>query len=217
MEQKNITVPKTARYFTIGEVSEQTETIWFVCHGYGQLANYFIQNFHALDPRKHFIVAPEGLHRFYWERFSGRVVASWMTKEDRASDILDYVNYLDAVYTEVMAQFSNRKVKVNVLGFSQGTATVCRWLANGASKADALLLWAGVFPPDMDFDAKKQIFDQMKVYMVVGDQDEFLNEEEIKKQEAFLAEKGIGYELVRFEGKHEINKEALLRIMGTDS
>ncbi len=212
MKQKNIIIPKTARYFTLGEASGETETVWFVCHGYGQLANYFIQNFHAFDLTKNLVIAPEGLHRFYREKFSGRVVASWMTKEDRNEDITDYVNYLDAVYTEVLSELKREKLKINVLGFSQGTATVCRWLAHGKSKADALLLWAGAFPADMDFDLSKIIFDRLKIYMIVGDADGFISEEEVKKQQEFLNQHNVTYKLVRFHGKHEIPEETLLKI-----
>jgi predicted esterase len=212
MQQKNISVQKTARYFVLGEASEKIEQIWFVCHGYGQLANYFIQNFDSLNDGKQLIIAPEGLHRFYWKEFSGRVVASWMTKEDRASDIHDYINYLDAVYSEVLSQFKGRKIKINVLGFSQGTATACRWLANNRSYADNLIIWAGAFPTDMNFEKGKSLFNSANSFVVVGDADEFINEEEVKKHNQFLKNKGVQFELIRFKGKHEINQEVLLQL-----
>jgi len=212
MQQKNITVPKTARYFILGEATEKTEQIWFVCHGYGQLANYFIQNFHSINDGKNLIIAPEGLHRFYWKDFSGRVAASWMTKEDRGNDIVDYVNYLDMVYSEVLEELKNRKVKINVLGFSQGTATVCRWIANGKSKADNLIIWAGAFPEELNFEIENSVFNETNNFVVVGDKDEFLNEESIQKHDHFLKSKNVKFELIRFIGKHEINQEALLQL-----
>ena len=64
MQQKNISITKTARYFILGDASEKIEEVWFVCHGYAQLANYFIKNFEVLDNGKNLIVAPEGLSRF---------------------------------------------------------------------------------------------------------------------------------------------------------
>lgn len=213
MEQHNIIVPKTARYFMLGEAESTIDTVWFVCHGYAQLANYFIKNFESLDTSRNLIIAPEGLHRFYWGKFSGRVVASWMTKEDRASDIQDYVNYLDLVYEEVLAKFGNRKkIKINVLGFSQGTATVCRWLTNGKSKADNLIIWAGAFPDDMDYGFSKAIFDKLKTHVVVGDSDEFISEEELKKHLAVLDAHEINYQLTRFSGGHEIQLEAFKKV-----
>lgn len=210
MQQKNIQVLKTARYFILGEASEQIKQVWFVCHGYAQLANYFLKNFEALNDGKTLIIAPEGLHRFYWKGFSEKVVASWMTKEDRENDITDYVNYLNVVYSEVMETLKNKNVNVNVLGFSQGTATVCRWLANSKVEADNLILWAGAFPDDMNFKTDKMVLDKLKTYLVVGDADEFINEEGVEKHSNLLKENDIKFELIRFKGKHEIDKTTLL-------
>src|ERR1051325_8249497 len=121
MIKKSIRIEKTARYFILGDAG--ASSVWCVCHGYAQLASYFIKNFEPLNNGDNMIVAPEGLHRFYWQGYSGRVVASWMTKEDRLDDINDYVNFLDEVHNDVMKEFKGKKVKVNVLGFSQGVAT----------------------------------------------------------------------------------------------
>ena len=121
MDQKNISINKTARYFTLGNPNEKIETIWFLCHGYGQLANYFLKNFEILNNGKNLLVAPEGLHRFYLNGFGGRVGASWMTREDRLNDIKDYIGFLDQLYLEIVNPFKSRNIKINVLGFSQGT------------------------------------------------------------------------------------------------
>lgn len=210
MQQKNITVSKTARYFILGQRSEQIEQVWIVCHGYAQLANYFLKNFEDLNDGKTLIIAPEGLHRFYWKGFSEKVVASWMTKEDRESDIADYVNYLNLVYKEVLSGLKNKNVKVNVLGFSQGTATVCRWLANNKVKADNLILWAGAFPDDTNFKTDKAVLDKLKTFVVVGDADEFIDEAGVEKHSSLLKENNIKFELIRFKGKHEIDNATLL-------
>ena len=46
MPTKNhIQVTKTARYFTLGELNEKTLEVWFVLHGYAQLASDFIKDF----------------------------------------------------------------------------------------------------------------------------------------------------------------------------
>jgi predicted esterase len=207
MQQKKITIPKTARYFVLGEPTAAVTTVWFVCHGYGQLANYFIRNFEVLEAKHTLIVAPEGLHRFYWEKFSGRVVASWMTKEDREDDILDYVNYLDLVYAEVLASLKNKKVRIIVLGFSQGTATVCRWIATKKSPVDQLILWAGSLPADVHLEV--EAVKNFKIYLVAGNADEFIKEEQIKEYEQLLIEKKLPVEIIRFQGRHEIHEPTL--------
>lgn len=207
MQQKKITVPKTARYFILGDPTADITTVWFVCHGYGQLASYFLRNFEVLEAKNTLIIAPEGLHRFYWEKFSGRVVASWMTKEDREDDIIDYVNYLDLLYSEVLASLKNKKIKIVVLGFSQGTATVCRWIANKKSPVDRLILWAGSLPPDLQF--AQETLKNLQTYFVAGDADEFIKEEQVKEYTQLLTEKKLLFEIIRFNGKHELHESTL--------
>lgn len=213
MIQKNIIIPKTARYFVLGEPTEQIEEIWFVCHGYGQLANYFIKKFEVLNNGKNLIVAPEALHRFYWKDFNGKVGASWMTKVDRVDEITDYINYLDLVYEEVLLSFKNKKVRINVLGFSQATATVCRWLANKKPAIDQLILWAGFFPHDLDFENDKNYFNTIKPTVLIGKKDEFYNSEDIEKHKITMKEKEFVFDVIHFDGKHEIPEDILLQLI----
>lgn len=208
MLKKNIIVPKTARYFVLGEPGEHITTVWLVCHGYGQLASYFIRNFESLQTKNTLIVAPEGLHRFYWEKFSGRVVASWMTKEDREDDITDYVNYLDMVYEEVMQSLSYKAVKVVILGFSQGTATVCRWIAAKQRPLHHLVLWAGTLPPDTELS----VFKGFKIYFLAGDADEFIKQQHVEETEQLLVAHQLSYTIIRYQGRHEIEEATLLRL-----
>ncbi len=82
MKEHHLIIPKTARYFQNGELNQSTSEVWIVCHGYGQLANFFLRKFDLLNSNTTCIIAPEGLHRYYLEGSAGRVGASWMTKED---------------------------------------------------------------------------------------------------------------------------------------
>jgi hypothetical protein len=34
-----------ARYYKLGEINKDTVQVWFVLHGYGQLAQYFLRKF----------------------------------------------------------------------------------------------------------------------------------------------------------------------------
>ena len=206
--QQHIVTEKTARYFLSGSIHKGIEEVWFVCHGYGQLGNYFIRNFSSIADSKTLIVSCEGLHRFYTDGFSGRVGASWMTKEDRLNDINDNVKYLNTVYKEVISELS-KNVKIIVLGFSQGGATVCRWLVKKEIKAVHLVLWASVFPPDLNFSEYSEAFSVTKTWLLCGDEDEFTNEEEINKHLRFLEENGISFQFIPFKGKHKIYPEVL--------
>ena len=208
-DSHHLSVPRTARFFTLGK-SGGTD-IWFVLHGYGQLAERFLRPFTPLDDGTRLIVAPEGLSRFYLE--SGRndkSGASWMTREDRLAEIADYVRYLDAVHAAVGAEVARR---VTVLGFSQGTATAARWLALGTARAQRLILWGGEVPPDLDLGAARGRWGGTELTMVVGSTDQFITPKILARDEARLAEHGIAYRVERFEGGHEIVPDVLRRIM----
>ncbi|MEY3237502.1 MAG: hypothetical protein RI883_1603, partial [Bacteroidota bacterium] len=139
---------KTFRYSTIGN-PETAKTIIYVLHGYGQLSEYFIRKFDELK-EKYFIVAPEGMHRFYLKGSSGRVGASWMTKEDRMNDISDNLNWLNQLDAEIASKYQfDKKI---ILGFSQGGAAAIRWFYNNQFKIDQLIIWAAVFPPDLNIE-----------------------------------------------------------------
>ena len=87
--EKHVNISIKAPYYVSNKLTDQTENIWLVCHGSGQLAMYFLKKFDGLDKEKNFIIAPQGLSKFYQENnnFSGRVGATWMTKEDRLTEI----------------------------------------------------------------------------------------------------------------------------------
>jgi len=211
--EKHITVERTARYFTLGELNEQTEHIWFACHGYGQLAEYFIKKFQVLDNGKTVVVAPEGLSRFYLEGFSGRVGATWMTKEDRENDIKDNINYLNKLYTTTTKDIKS-SVKITLLGFSQGGPTICRWFAESKIKFDRLILWAGIFPPDMNNDftfTAQYLLKDRPTYIIYGNNDPLLKPEHFAEVENYKRIKP-DLQVISFEGKHELNEEVLKRI-----
>lgn len=216
MQMKHIKVTKTARYFILGDTAGQIKQIWFVCHGYGQLGNRFLQKFTGLDNGQALIVAPEGLHRFYLQGFSGEVGASWMTSEDRLSDINDYVEYLDVVYAETLKELYNIPVKINVLGFSQATATVCRWIGHGRSKADSLILWGGPVPEDIDFNRAREIFNSLDLWLVVGNEDPFYQSRALYGSLTLLHRENIEYNLRQFPGGHEFKDDVLFELMQTD-
>ncbi|MBC6699509.1 alpha/beta hydrolase [Hymenobacter puniceus] len=212
-QEHHLPVTRTARYFQLGELTAATRQVWFVCHGYGQLAQYFIRHFAALsttDPTL-VVVAPEGLSRFYLQGTGGRVGATWMTREDRLTEIDDYVAYLNQLAASLLP-LAAPDVRVTVLGFSQGAATVSRWLAHAAFRPARLILWAGAFPPDMDFQAAGQLLRGLPVTLVCGDADEFVSPADIEKQRDFLRGFGTEPELLRFAGQHTLHAGLLQQL-----
>ena len=138
MQAHHFAARRTARYYTL-DPAGVAHQVWFVMHGYGQLAGAFIRHFQAVRDGHGLVVAPEALSRLYLPGHQ-RVGASWMTKEDRLTEIDDYLAYLDALYDRIFESVDRSRVTVHVLGFSQGAATASRWATLGRAHTDRLIL-----------------------------------------------------------------------------
>lgn len=211
--EHHLEVTRTARYWTLGDAAAADE-VWFVLHGYKQLARRFLRRFEPIAAPGRLIVAPEALSRFYTSPAPGRhgprsvVGASWMTREDRLSEIRDYVAYLDRLASVVLRGAE----EVTVLGFSQGTATAARWVSMGAVEARRLVLWAGYVPHDQDAERASEVFARTELVLVRGDADPGLTDELSARERTVLDEAGVPHRVVRYEGGHEIDGTVLARL-----
>lgn len=206
-----------ARYFTTGQLGPQTRQVWVVLHGYGQLSQYFIRKFNTLTSRQIYVIAPEGLSRFYLSeltdqgRKDNRVGATWMTRENRLMDIDNYIRYLDAVFHRELAEYTD--TPVTMFGFSQGCATACRWAVQGNIHFDRIILWAGIFPPDMDFSAAHDAMQGKEITMVCGRQDPYLTEERLAEFDELARKLQVTPKKLFFDGRHEIAEDVLLNLL----
>lgn len=193
-------------------------TVWFVLHGYGQLAGEFIRYFGDLATEDSLIVAPEALSRFYLvtpESAPARerpVGATWMTREDRDCEISDYVEYLDALYDDVAASAMNDGASVAVIGFSQGCATATRWVAHGRVRPARLVLWGGLMPPETDLSPGPSALHDARVTLVIGDRDHYVDAAMVAAEEVRLRTAGIPFDTIRFDGGHAIKRVVLQQL-----
>lgn len=220
IHEHHLTVTRTARYVTLGPTGDgAVRELWIVCHGHGQLAARFIRHFASLDDGTRLIVAPEALSRYYLDPPSSslsaadrRVGATWMTREDRLSEINDQVSYLDALHTHLVRHLDRDALRLHVLGFSQGAATVCRWLAASQVRPDDVTLWAGSVPPDLDLATGADSLRRARFTLVAGDRDEFATAEVLRQQELRLREAGIRFRFLSFDGGHHLDAATLARL-----
>jgi predicted esterase len=206
--EEKFKISKTVRYFTHGN-KDTADNIWIVLHGYSQLPEFFIRKFQQLDPEKNFIVAPEGIHRFYKKGTSGRVGASWMTKEARLDDIEDNHNYLNQLATQLLKTKSYKQRFL--LGFSQGGATASRWHNTGNFNAHNFILWASVFPNDISIDEGKSGMLKSNNYFAIGKFDPFFKGK-IEEIKSFFNDQSFSTKIKIFEGEHDIESDTLLEI-----
>ncbi|HEU4720632.1 MAG TPA: hypothetical protein VFS59_04655 [Gemmatimonadaceae bacterium] len=215
----SIHVRRTARYYTIGPTHGFPRELWVVVHGYGQLARRFIKSFAPLDDGTRLVVAPEALSRFYLDPIEERrthaeprVGATWMTREDREAEIADYVAYLEQLTWETRRHLAGAGPRIVVLGFSQGTATVCRWLAASELRADQLVLWAGGIPPELDAAAWSTRLHGASLTLVAGEGDAMVPASAVVAEGERLSAAGVAFTLLRHPGGHRVEEDALLRL-----
>ena len=202
-------VEKTAHFYTLGTPGPGVKRFWIICHGYGQLASRFIEQFQLLDLEENFILAPEGFHRFYWKDFTGDVVASWMTKADRLDEIRDYTTYLQGLYDDYIPQLP-ADVEIILFGFSQGCATICRWINASRPAFHRAVMWAGRIPEDIDYQPLLPYLADKTLFFAYGDEDPFLSiDNRVEKIKTLAASKGLSLVEWPFEGKHETRKTVI--------
>jgi predicted esterase len=217
----SIAVKRSARLAMLGPAGPGVRELWYVLHGYGQLAAPFLEDFRAIDDGTRLIVAPEALSRFYEGdararlHRDARVGASWMTREDRESEIADYIAYFDTVHQSLLARFGVEEMPVvSVLGFSQGGAAAARWVAGGRVNAARLVVWGSQLPPELDLADPGVPLRRTETVLVVGTTDVFATPKVVEKEVARLRAANLPFRFVSFNGGHRMDDDTLRALAG---
>lgn len=199
-------------------MSSRTTDLWIVCHGFGQLAREFLPLFEAIAIPGRALVAPEALSRFYMSQGNVHtpatpVGATWMTTEDRENEIVDYVAYLDLLLAGIIPRVSP-DATVTALGFSQGVATVSRWVAQSGPSLKKLVLWGGLLPPEFKDPRTIGGLVSQPLHFVSGTRDRYITPNLAASQFERLKALGISVSFTEFDGGHVIDSAALRSIAG---
>lgn len=195
MQELYFSFQQTRRYYQ--SELEGKQHILIALHGYGQLAQFFFRKFTAL-PENWGVLVPEAPHRFYLEGSSGRVGASWMTKEWRHQDIAENNAFLGQLIVKVRETYP--LASLHLLGFSQGGATAARLFQSIPTNFEQLILWASVFPPDIQ---KNDFPKRRKLHFVMGKQDPYFDSGQ--QQNVLNEYRELGFDIYTFEGRHDID------------
>lgn len=210
MEEHHLIVPRSARYYTLGDPSTVRQ-LWIVLHGYGQLGRFFLRPFTGFEQGRA-IIAPEGLSRFYTDTAHSRAGATWMTCEDRETEIIDHVVYLDRLADHLIGKNGSAPA-INVLGFSQGVATACRWSLLGKTAMQRIVLWGGTMPPEFEADQLAKGWRNTAVDLVHGKQDTVVDASVLLRNQARLREAGVAQRTIHHPGGHVLDGATLKRVL----
>lgn len=208
IQTSSLSTPRTARVFQLGSRSADLQEVWILLHGYGQSARHFLEKFEGWTAKNTLLLAPEGLSRFYVQGLDGRVGASWMTREDRENEIQDQLEYLN----RLIAQFDlESNCRLNLLGFSQGAAVVCRWYQTTPIRVKNLVLWGAGLPIETT-EKMAQKYNHTNCIFMLGTEDEFLKPEVLKDHFSRLDLLNFPHQVIRYEGGHTVTKAALKQL-----
>jgi len=193
-----IAVMTHGRFLVRPPVSGGPATIALVgFHGYGQRAEDMLRELEALrGAGAWLLVSVQGLHRFY-DRAGRKIMAHWMTSEDRELAIADNVAYVDAVVAEVAKAHPFERLVF--AGFSQGTAMASRAAAHAGARCHALILLGGDIAPEVLASGAPL----PKTVIGRGTSDEFYSPERFAEDTEALEARGVLAASVEFKGGHE--------------
>lgn len=211
--EHTIEVPRTARYYVLGDAVGGD--LWIVLHGFGQLAGDFIEYFAELNDGSRMVVAPEALNRYYTTGLSvpsaeRPVGATWMTREFRDAEMRDYVRYLDILHADLAAKHRPRRTVV--VGFSQGGATASRWVVQGSARIHTLVLWGATLPPDLDLAVARERLTAVRLKIVIGRTDQYINPDAVSRERERLTAAGIPFDLIDYDAGHAIKRGVLRKL-----
>jgi predicted esterase len=125
-------------------------------HGYAEEAETQLERLRAIaESARWLCVSIQALHRFY-ERRTNRVVASWMTRQDRELAIADNAVWVTRCIDAVAAEWPALP-KVVFAGFSQGVGMAFRAAVNAAPRVAGVIAVGGDIPPEIEPVALKQV------------------------------------------------------------
>ena len=201
-QEKEITYTTRNSYSTLNKLTEQTKTVWLVCHGMGYLSRYFLRYFKNLDAEENYIIAPQAPSKFYIQPRM-HVGANWLTREQTEIGMDNILNYMDAV---LEVEKIPNDVNFIVFGYSQGVSIAMRYLAKRQLKCNQLVLHSGGIPIELKADDFNYLSKATKVKLIYGTEDEYLDSERIKKEsDRALDLFGKRVDFLPFKGKHVVN------------
>lgn len=169
----------------------------FTFHGYGEDAAVNLAEVLRIPGIDDWlVVAVQALHPFYTKK--ERIVASWMTRQDRELAIADNIRYVQSVVDAAVRDFSLHS-HIVFAGFSQGVAMAYRAAAHMPSAG--VIALAGDIPPDITGRPDRSLLPHVLIGR--GTADEWYTGEKMAADETQLKDLAASCQTCVFEGGHE--------------
>jgi len=209
LDTLQMTVQRTALVAHHGPVGARHG--WLVLHGLDQRAAHFGRTWAVIPGHeRRRVLAPEGLSRHIMNTKTDATGACWTTVPDRPTDMRDTFKYLDQVVARLDAE-SGDGARV-LVGFSQGSIIAARWAAARDRVWDAVILWGGTIPQDVDARSLATRSKSGCVELVVGERDAYATPVRRATMQEALQAAGVNARLRTFSGGHRLDDATLAEI-----
>ena len=206
--EKTVTYTTENTYLTQNELTGKTKNVWLVFHGIGYLSRYFVKYFNGLNAEENYIIVPQAPSKYYLKNEYKYVGASWLTKENTATEVKNVLNYIDAV---LKAEKIPEDMNLILFGFSQGVSVATRWWASKKTNCRLVALYAGGIPNELtanDFEFVDH--DSTEIKLIYGNDDKYLTPDRLKGEKIKIEKLFKGKaETITFNGGHEVKPEII--------
>ncbi|RZK61955.1 MAG: hypothetical protein EOO59_03805 [Hymenobacter sp.] len=141
------------QYYSLGEPGPGIRHVWFCLAGHDQPVARLAAQLVNLDTPERLLILPQ----------APGAAPAWFDEASPAAGLAATQAYLDGLAAPILAACP-AGTPVTVLGYGQGAAAACAWLAGHTLAYDRLLLYAAVFPPAID---RAALFGQLPARPVV--------------------------------------------------
>jgi predicted esterase len=205
MTERIVAATVHGRYLAIPPSTPGPAPILVGFHGYAEDAEAQLERLRAIPESARWLsVSIQALHRFY-ERRTQRVVASWMTRQDREWAIIDNLAYVAACLDAVETEWPTLPTVV-FAGFSQGAAMAFRAAANTTRAAAGVIAAGGDVPPELTPGALGRL---PAVLIARGTSDDWYTKEKFAADERRLRDCSAAVRAIEFNGGHEWSSEVI--------
>ena len=191
-----IPTPTHGRYLVDRPAGDGPFPLLVGFHGYRESADDMLAELVRIrGDRRWLLASVQALNRFY-DRDNTKVIAGWMTRQDRELAIADNITFVASVVAALRRDHPTTDALVYA-GFSQGAAMAYR-AAAFAGPASGVIVLAGDVPPDV---APRATF-LPPILIGRGTTDHWYTGPKAEADLAVLRDAGTSFDVHVFEGGH---------------
>jgi predicted esterase len=203
--ERSLTTTVHGRYLAIPAETSDPAPMLVGFHGYAEDAEVQLERLRAIPGSHRWLkVSIQALNRFY-ERRTNRVVASWMTRQDRESAIADNIAYVTKSIDAVAAEWPTLP-HVMFAGFSQGVGMAFRAAASATRPVAGVIAVGGDVPPELTPGGLERV---SAALIARGQSDDWYTEKQFAQDEQRLRQCLVNVRALKLNAGHEWSSDLI--------